>query len=200
MDRSINGAEVAATAASSARFLPLLTPTPSIAVPLLHIMVLTSAKSTFTSPGIVMISEMPCTPCLSTSSASKNASCSGVESPTTSRRRSFGITMSVSTFFRRVSTPSVAWLARLLPSNVNGKVTTPTVRMPISFASLATTGAAPVPVPPPIPAVTNTISAPVSAAAISWWLSCAASSPSSGLPPVPRPRVSVVPICSLFNA
>ena len=35
------------------------------------------------------------------------------------------------------------------------------------------------------PAVMKTMSAPLTAAAISWWLSCAASSPSSGLPPVP---------------
>lgn len=51
------------SAASSARFLPLLTPTPSMAVPLLDMIALTSAKSTFTRPGMVMMSEMPCTPC-----------------------------------------------------------------------------------------------------------------------------------------
>jgi hypothetical protein len=52
MDRSMSGAEVAASAASSARFFPLDTPTPSIAVPLLLMMAFTSAKSTFTRPGI----------------------------------------------------------------------------------------------------------------------------------------------------
>ena len=36
-----------------------------------------------------------------------------------------------------------------------GLVTTPTVRIPISFAAPAITGAAPVPVPPPIPQVTK---------------------------------------------
>lgn len=46
-------------AASSARFLPVATPTPSMAVPELHMTALTSAKSTFTNPGIVMMSEMP---------------------------------------------------------------------------------------------------------------------------------------------
>lgn len=51
------------SAASSARFLPLDTPTPSMAVPLFCMMAFTSAKSTFTSPGMVMMSEMPCTPC-----------------------------------------------------------------------------------------------------------------------------------------
>ena len=49
---------------------------------------------------------------------------------------------------------------RRRPSNGNGLVTTATVRMPISLASCATTGAAPVPVPPPMPAVMNTMSAP----------------------------------------
>ena len=39
-------------------------------------------------------------------------------------------------------------------------VTTPTVRMPSSLATRAMTGAAPVPVPPPMPAVTNTMCAP----------------------------------------
>ena len=44
---------------------------------------------------------------------------------------------------------------RLLPSNWNGLVTTPTVKIPCSLAALAITGAAPVPVPPPIPAAIN---------------------------------------------
>ena len=50
-------------AASSARHLPLDTPTPSMAVPELHMIAFTSAKSTLTRPGMVMMSEMPCTPC-----------------------------------------------------------------------------------------------------------------------------------------
>ena len=41
-------------------------------------------------------------------------------------------------------------------------MTTPTVSAPSSRAISAITGAAPVPVPPPMPAVTNTMSAPVS--------------------------------------
>lgn len=49
-------------AASSALFLPLDTPTPNMAVPELHMIAFTSAKSTLTSPGMVMISEMPWTP------------------------------------------------------------------------------------------------------------------------------------------
>ena len=52
------------------------------------------------------------------------------------------------------------------PSKPNGFVTTPTTRIPISRAICATTGAAPVPVPPPIPAVIKTISAPEIASAM----------------------------------
>ena len=49
---------------------------------------------------------------------------------------------------------------RWRPSNWKGLVTTPTVRMPRSRAALAMIGAAPVPVPPPMPAVMNTMCAP----------------------------------------
>lgn len=44
-----------------------------------------------------------------------------------------------------------------LPSKWKGFVTIPTVRMPFALAALAITGAEPVPVPPPMPAVINTI-------------------------------------------
>ena len=53
------------------------------------------------------------------------------------------------------STPDSAWVIRRFPSKLNGFVTTPIVRAPTSLATLATTGAPPVPVPPPSPAVTN---------------------------------------------
>ena len=46
--------------------------------------------------------------CLSTSSASRKASCRGVDSPTTSRSRSLGITIRVSTFLLSASMPSEA--------------------------------------------------------------------------------------------
>ena len=48
MERSIRGADVAASAASRARPFPLATPTPSMAVPESRMMALTSAKSTLT--------------------------------------------------------------------------------------------------------------------------------------------------------
>lgn len=50
------------------------------------------------------------------------------------------------------------------------------------------------PVPPPIPAVTNTKSVPAAMSAICWRLSSAALRPMSGTPPAPRPRVMVLPI------
>ena len=61
---------------------------------------------------------------------------------------------------------------RRWPSKWNGLVTTPTVRMPMSRAVLAMTGAAPVPVPPPMPAVTNTMLAPERWSRISSSTSC----------------------------
>ncbi len=49
---------------------------------------------------------------------------------------------------------------RCEPSNWKGLVTTPTVRTPSSRATRAMTGAAPVPVPPPMPAVMKAMCAP----------------------------------------
>ena len=90
--------------------------------------------------------------------------------------------------------PSCACFILLLPSKAKGVVTTATVRMPRSLAILATTGAAPVPVPPPIPAVMNTISAPVSTSVRASLLSSAARVPTSGLAPAPIPFVAFSPI------
>src|SRR5690625_6964778 len=81
------------------------------------------------------------------------------------------MTISVSTFDFSASIPECAWFDRLLPSKEKGLVTTPTVRAPKSFAICAITGAAPVPVPPPIPAVTKIMSAPCKASSICSLLS-----------------------------
>ena len=70
----------------------------------------------------------------------------------------------------------------------------------MSFAIFATTGAAPVPVPPPIPQVTNTISASFTISANSSRLSSAAFSPISGFAPAPSPFVSFSPICIQIGA
>ena len=62
------------------------------------------------------------------------------------------------------------------------------------------TGDAPVPVPPPIPHVTNTISAFFSLFVISSIFSSAAFSPTSGFAPAPSPFVSFSPICIMLPA
>ena len=101
----------------------------------------------------------------------------------------------MSTFSFNLSIPASAFAILVRDSKRNGFVTTATVSAPCSFAIRATTGAAPVPVPPPIPQVTNTMSAPLSAAEISSALSSAAFSPTSGCAPAPSPFVSFSPIC-----
>ena len=78
-------------------------------------------------------------------------------------------------------------------------MTTATVKAPISLAALATIGAAPVPVPPPIPAATKTISEPSSKVLILSRSSSAASLPTSGFPPAPRPLEIPVPRV-IFNS
>ncbi|SLI64949.1 Uncharacterised protein [Mycobacteroides abscessus subsp. abscessus] len=110
------------------------------------------------------------------------------------------MTMSVSQDSRSMLMPTSAWLPRRLPSNENGRVTTPMVSAPSLRAMLATTGAPPVPVPPPSPAVTKTMSAPLSTSSISSLWSSAALRPTSGSAPAPRPRVSSRPTSSLTSA
>ena len=61
-------------------------------------------------------------------------------------------------------------------------------------------GAAPVPVPPPMPAVIKTRSAPSTAWAMSSLDSSAAFCPIAGLPPAPSPFVSFTPIWKRFFA
>ena len=99
----------------------------------------------------------------------------------------------VSTCSRSSAIPSAAKLPRLFPSKPNGRVTTATVRAPRLLAIRAITGAAPVPEPPPIPAVIKTISAPVRASVKTSSLSSAALRPTSGCPPAPSPRVNLGP-------
>ena len=108
--------------------------------------------------------------------------------------------MRESTLSLNFSSPCSACCFLLFPSTENGTVTIPTVRIPISRAVLAIIGAAPVPVPPPIPAVTNTILVFFpNDSFISSILSSAAASPTSGLAPAPRPCVEFTPNCTLFS-
>mmetsp|Transcript_41090 Transcript_41090/g.49390 ORF Transcript_41090/g.49390 Transcript_41090/m.49390 type:complete len:230 (-) Transcript_41090:226-915(-) len=164
------------------------------AVPLSRITVRISAKSTFTTPGLIIIFEIPTTPCRSTSSATAKARDMGVFSGIISSSLSLDTTITVSTCSFNRAIASSACFIRRLPSNLNGLVTTPTVKAPLSFAISATTGAAPLPVPPPMPLVTKIISAPLTMAAISASLSSAANLPISGSPPAPNPRVTSIPM------
>jgi hypothetical protein len=93
-------------------------------------------------------------------SASLKESFTEVAFSVISNNVSLGITNKVSQFLFNSSTPSLALIFLFGPSKANGLVTTPTVKAPHSFVILAIAGAAPVPVPPPIPAVINTISQP----------------------------------------
>ena len=186
--------------ASFALSSPFPSPMPIWAIPLPFITVCTSAKSRLMTDGTLIRSVMPFTDCCNTSSAFFSASGIVVRLSTISNNLSFGITIRVSTSSLIFSIPCSALVMRTFASNRKGFVTTPTVKIPMSLASFATTGAAPVPVPPPMPQVTNTISAPLIAALISSALSCAAFSPISGLAPAPRPFVSFSPIWISFGA
>ena len=201
IEDSSSGDDTAWRAATVARLSPDAVPIPISAEPASLMIVRTSAKSRLTRPGIVIRSVIPCTPCRSTSSASLNASTIEVRFSTTWSRRSFSITISVSTMSRRSSIPRSACCARLRPSNENGRVTTPTVSAPSSSpASSPRIGAPPVPVPPPSPAVTKIMSAPLSASLSSSRLSCAAAFPTAGSAPAPRPRVACEPMWIFTSA
>src|SRR3990167_4197936 len=193
-DSSSSGLETAFWADSTALFSPLPIPVPISACPIPVMIAFTSAKSRLTRHGMVINSDMPFTDCLKTSSATLNASLKDICFETTLSNLSFGIVISVSTFSLSSFNPASACDNLLFPSKLNGFVTTPTVNAPLSFAIFATTGAAPVPVPPPIPAVTKTISAPSNKSAIWSALSNAAFFPISGLPPAPSPLVNSEPI------
>ncbi len=153
---------------------------PMSAEPASLMIIFTSAKSVLMRPGVVMRSVMPCTPCSSTSSAILNALSTDVFSLETVSSRSFGMTIRVSTFSFSFWMPCSACTERRRPSKPNGRVTTPMVSAPRLLAISAMTGAAPVPVPPPLPAVMNTMSAPLSTSSISSRCSSAACRPTSG--------------------
>ena len=199
MSMSKRGLLSARSTASIALFSPSLSPIPIIARPPFVITALMSAKSRFTRPGLVTSSDIPFTAFTSISSATLNAVGSET-SGTISSSLSFGITISVSTAFCSLSSPSRAFFILWRPSIVNGKVTIPTVRAPDFFAISAAIGSEPVPVPPPRPQVTNAMSQPSRTFLISFLLSFAASSPTFGSAPAPRPPVISFPISILMSA
>ncbi len=151
---------MAASAAARARPSPEALPVPIIATPISDITVRTSAKSTLIKPSFIINSEMPCTAPNNTSFAALKALSMVTLLSIAASSFSFGTVIKESTYSANSVSPCCATAMRFLPSNGNGLVTTATVKIPISRATCATIGAAPVPVPPPIPAVINTISAP----------------------------------------
>ena len=168
-----------------------------MALPCSPITVFTSSKSTLTSPSTLIISAIPATALFKTSSAAANASICVMSSPKTSSSFSLSTIIRESTRPSSSESPCSAAFSRRTPSKLKGLVTTATVSAPSSFAISATTGAAPVPVPPPIPAVIKTIWAPRRASAIRSRSCSAAARPASGFAPAPRP---VPPICRVLEA
>ncbi len=160
---------------------------------------LMSAKSRLTSPEDVTNSVIPLTAFVRISSATLNAVGRG-RSGARSRSLSFGITISVSTIPSILSSPSIAFSIRFAPSTVKGRVTTPITRDPCFFAISATTGAAPVPVPPPSPHVTKIKSELESFFLMSCACSFAASAPIRGFDPAPRPFEISRPIRIFWSA
>ena len=191
---SSKGEVIAIWAASIARFSPLPKPEPMRARPMPVMIERTSAKSTLMRPGTITRSLMPRTAVRHTLSTMLKDSRRVRFLPARPIKRSLGITMSASTDLASSAMPLVAFFLRWSPSNMKGLVTTPTVSAPISRAARAMTGAAPVPVPPPMPAVTNTMSAPPNTSPMRWASSRAAAHPMSGLAPAPSPLVRVLPI------
>ena len=111
-------------------------------------------------PGQLMTSAMPATAPCSTSLAALKASSSVTSSPEHLHQLVVrDDDQRIDVLLELPRCPPAPRVMRL-PSKANGLVTTATVRMPSSRATSATTGAAPVPVPPPMPAVMNTMLAP----------------------------------------
>ena len=113
---SRSGLAIAWRVASRARLSPLARPMPIRAEPASFMTARTSAKSRLIRPGTVMMSLIPCTPWRSTSSTKRNASTIDVFFWTTSRSRSLGMVMSVSTLALSSSAAFSAMSLRRAPS------------------------------------------------------------------------------------
>src|SRR3989338_2504627 len=107
--------------------------------------------------------------------------------------------MTVSHSFTSCLRPQSAFFSRAL-SREKGYVTIATTIAPSSFAMRATTGAAPVPVPPPIPAHRNTSWLSPSVCLSISLLASAHFCPTSGKPPAPSPFVMEAPSSTLLFA
>ena len=151
-------------------------------------------------PSLVSNSVTPVIERTSNSSPTRNALASGKSrTPSISSKRSLGMTRIVSQCSLSRSSPHSAFCLLKFPSELNGYVTTAMVRAPWSLASRAICPAAPVPDPPPMPAVmmANWVSSVIFFKMFSD--SRAAASPFVGSPPAPLP-LAVLPInifCSI---
>ena len=197
---SSRGLEMARWAASWAFRWPAARPMPMWARPASFMTAVTSAKSMLMKPVLLMMSEMAWTAWRSTSSAISKALDRVIFRSDTYFSRSLGMMTRESTLPSSSSMPASACSIRRRPSKEKGLVTTPTVRMPISRAMVARMGAAPVPVPPPMPAVMNRMSAPRISLASCTRLSSAERRPISGSEPAPWPAVTPAPIWTLWSA
>ena len=196
---SKRGFWIAFSTDSTARCSESDSPIPIKETPPFDITALTSAKSKFTKPEVVTSSVVPLTAFVKISSEILNAVCKG-KSGANSKSLSFGITIKVSTIDSILSNPFIALSILFFPSIVKGKVTTPIVNAPCFFAIFAISGAAPVPVPPPIPQVIKIMSLPAIFFFISDSDSFAASCPILGLLPEPKPWVNSLPIKIFWSA
>ena len=162
-------------------------------------MLLTSAKSRFIKLGRVIVSTTPLTISAISWSMILNASSRG-RFGTKCRSLLLSSTSTASAVLLSRSSPSRARCILCRLSTVNGVVTTATTRAPALFASSATIGAIPVPVPPPRPAVTNTRSAPWTILPITSLPASAQRLPITGSPPAPSPLVMCLPTSSFCIA
>ncbi len=197
MDTLSSSGELSALwVASSARFSPLASPLPIRVMPLPTMAALTSAKSTFWQPVLLMMSAMPLDRLqqhligLFVGFLVGDVRIAQLQQ-TLVGNDDDGVDSSPSDFL----CPLRPRCMRFSFSNRKGLVTTATVRMPMVEAWLAIIGDAPVPVPPPIPQVMNTMCAPSRVLMMMSVSSSAACSPISGLEPAPRPLVIFSPIC-----
>ncbi len=154
-------------------------------------MVLKSAKSRLIRLGAEIVSTIPLIMFAKTRSATLKASFMG-NCGTSCISLLLSITTTVSQCFRISTKAALAYSFRPF-SMRKGVVTTPTVIAPFLLAISATTGAAPVPVPPPKPVVMKTMSILESKSSIRLRDSSIAALPSLGSPPTPIPLASFSP-------
>ena len=110
---------------------------------------LTSAKSLFMMPVLVIRSVIPSSVCIAILLATRKPSKNPLPGSISPSRLSLGMMITVSTCSRSAASPASAVWDRRFPSNTNGLTAAAIVRAPICLASEAITGPAPVPVPPP---------------------------------------------------